>query len=195
MRSIKISLFDHRLEFYNTEVRKVFINYGINHYTTPTRTKWKASFAERVIRTIKSRIQKYFVKNKTKKWIDIIQNVAQDYNNTPHSSHGLPPQDVNDENRKEVYKKMYPNKTLSVVCRLQKGDRVRKLREKTLFEKGYKQNWSDEIYIIRDVRQSNQVCWYKLETLAKKSVPGIWYYYQLNLVSKNDPESSRKSSE
>ena len=90
---------------------------------------------------------------------------------------------------------MYPNKTLSVVCRLQKGDRVRKLREKTIFEKGYKQNWSDEIYIIRDVRQSNQVCWYKLETLAKKSVPGIWYYYQLNLVSKNDPESSRKSSE
>ena len=51
---------DGGLEFFNAAVRKVFDTYGINHYKTPTKTKWKASMAERVIRTLKSRLQKYF---------------------------------------------------------------------------------------------------------------------------------------
>ena len=109
----------------------VLINYGINHYTTPTRTKWKASYAERVIRTLKSRIQKYFIRNKTNKWIDIIQNVVDDYNRTPHSAHGLPPQDVGSENREIVYKKLYPNLTIRAVCKLGVGDKVRKILHKS----------------------------------------------------------------
>ena len=196
MDSFPINLVtDGGLEFFNSNVQDVFQNYGINHYRTPTSTKWKASVVERAIRTIKSRLEKYFKFRKTRKWIDVIDQVVENINQTPHSAHGLAPQDVNEENRKEVYKKLYPDKKLSVVCRLQKGDKVRKLREKTIFEKGYKQNWSDEIYIIRDVRQSNLVCWYKLETLANKPVTGVWYYFQLNLVSKHDSESSGKSSE
>jgi len=67
---------DRGLEFYNTEVQKIFKNYGINHYSTPTRTKWKASMAERVIRTLKSRLQKYFVKFKTHKWIDVLPQIV-----------------------------------------------------------------------------------------------------------------------
>ena len=177
---------DGGLEFFNSNVQDIFQNYGINHYRTPTSTRWKASVVERAIRTIKSRLEKYFEYKRTRKWINVIDQVIQNINQTPHSAHGLPPQDVNEENRKSVYKKMYPDRKLSVLCRLKIGDRVRKLREKTIFEKGYKQNWSDEIYIIRDVRQSNQVCWYKLETLTGQAVPGIWYYYQLNLVSTND---------
>ena len=41
-------------EFFNSLVAKVFQNYGINHYKTPSKTKWKASMAERAIQTIKS---------------------------------------------------------------------------------------------------------------------------------------------
>ena len=181
--------FNHNkyLEFYNTEVRKVFSNYGINHYTTPTRTKWKASFAERVIRTLKSRIQKYFVKNKTKRWIDIIENVVQDYNHTPHSATGFSPQDVTSENRDEVYKKLYPNLTLKTVCRLSVGDKVRKIIEKDIFEKGYSANWSENIYVISKVKQSDGVCWYYLEDLEGEKIKGIYtgtifsvpYWYQI----------------
>ena len=109
---------DRGLEFYNTEVQKVFKNYGINHYSTPTRTKWKASMAERVIRTLKSRLQKYFVKSKTHKWIDVLPQVVNDYNATPHSAHGIPPQDVTHTNRDFVYKKLYPDISVRTVCRL-----------------------------------------------------------------------------
>ena len=170
-------------EFFNSSVAKVFQNYGINHYKTPTKTKWKASMAERAIRTIKNRLQKYFSKTNKHIWIDVINQVVENYNATPHSSHGLPPQDVADENRDEVYKKLYPNQNLTTVCKLKKGDKVRILKEKTEFEKGYTQKWSDEIYKIRSVRQSGGVCWYKVEDHTGTELKGIWYYYQLNLVA------------
>ena len=185
---------DGGLEFFNSSVRKVFDTYGINHYKTPTRTRWKASMAERLIRTLKSRLEKYFKAKKTRRWIDVLDQLVENYNSVPHSSHGLPPQDVDSDNREYVYKQLYPDKDLTVVCKLKIGDRVRKIREKTEFEKGYTENWSEEIYIIADKRQSQTVCWYKIKSLDGKLLPGIWYYYQLNLVSRNDHQPERKSS-
>ena len=72
-----------------------------------------------------------------------------------------------------------------VIPRLEKNDKVRILIDKTLFEKGYTQNWSDTIYQITNVFQKNGVVWYKVSTLDGQVVPGIKYYWELNLVSKN----------
>ena len=185
---------DRGREFYNEEVLKIFDSYGINHYSTPTKTKWKASVAERVIRTIKSRLFKYFKVKKTTNWVDVLPQFTKNYNSTPHKSHGFPPDDVSSENRNEVYKKLYPQNTLTIVCKLRIGDKVRKIREKTLFEKGYTENWSEEIYKISAARQSNNVCWYKLENLAGEEQDGIWYYFELNLVARNDNQSDGHSS-
>ena len=75
--------------------------------------------------------------------------------------------------------------SLTTVCKFSKGDKVRNLKEKTYFEKGYTQKWSDEIYRIKNVRQSSGVCWYKIEDHSSLELKGIWYYYQLNLVATN----------
>ena len=182
---------DGGLEFFNSEVRKLFINYGINHYKIPTKTDWKASMVERVNRTIKSRLQKYFYKNKTKNWINIIDQVVDNYNNTPHSAIGVAPNEVSESNRKQVYKRLYPNLGLRTVCKLKVGDKVRKLIKKDIYEKGYTKNWSEELYIIVKVKQSNGVCYYYLESLDHTTIPGIFYYYQLNLVSRHADSSGR----
>ena len=186
---------DRGLEFYNSQVRKVFLNYGINHYSIATKSKWKASMVERVIRTLKTRLQRYFAKNKTKKWLDVLDQFVANYNATPHSAHGLPPQDVTHENQKQVYKRLYPDISLKTDCRLKIGDKVRKLIDKDLFEKGYTANWSDEIFKIKEIRQNNGVCYYYLVSLDNKSVDGIWYYYQLNLVSSHADQSVRSTEE
>ena len=81
--------------------------------------------------------------------------MVSDYNATPHSTHKLPPQDVDHTNRDEVYKKLYPSISIKTVCKLQIGDKVRKIIEKDIFEKGYTQNWSDQIFIIAKVKQKN----------------------------------------
>ena len=60
---------------------------------------------------------KYFKHVGKQKWIDVVSKIVENINRTPHSTHGLPPRDVNDENREEVYKKLYPKTKLSVVCR------------------------------------------------------------------------------
>ena len=174
---------DNGKEFFNSAVQSVFTSYGINHYKI--KSKMKASIAERAIQTIKNRLQKYFYNMKRRTWIDILDQVVKNYNNTPHRTTGLPPVEVTNDNRRAVYKKMYPYKDLTVICRLKIGDKVRIIRDKNLFEKGYTRKWSEEIYVIHSVRQSNAVCYYKIKNLSGDIQSGIWYYYQLNLVARN----------
>ena len=180
---------DDGTEYFNDTTSAVFTSYGINHFKLNTKSDSKAMMAERAIRTIKSRIEKCFYKNKNTKWIDVLDDIVSNYNKTPHKTTGYPPEDVTEENRDEVFKKMFPNKRVKVTCRLNIGDKVRKIREKQLFDKGYTQSWSDEVYKVYNIRQSNAVCWYKLESLNGEKLKGIYYYHQLNLVAKNDSQS------
>ena len=179
-------------EFFNSHFRKVAYSYNINHFRTPTKTKWKASVAERANRTIKTRIQRWMTHTRKKSWISVYRQIVENYNKTPHSSHKLAPLDVSSENRRIVYQRLYPNSLITVECRLKKGDKVRKLREKEEYEKGYTPNWSEEIYEITRVFQRHTVCWYKLQDLAGNILNGIWYYNQLNLVARNEDQSASR---
>ena len=78
---------------------------------------------------------------------------------------------------------------ITVDCRLKIGDKVRKIREKKEHEKGYTENWSQEIYEIAKVYQRHAVCWYKLKNLSGEVLDGVWYYYQLNLVARHEDQS------
>ena len=174
---------DRGLEFYNLQVQKIFDHYGVNHYSTKTKTKWKASMAERVIRTIKNRLEKYFYSTKTHKWIDFLPQLVKNYNSTPHRTIGMAPDQVTFENSPAIYKHVFGDSNLVVKPRLKKGDRVRILIDKTIFDKGYNQNWSDQIYKIKSVHQRAGVVWYKIEDLDNNILDGIRYYWNLNLVS------------
>ena len=184
---------DRGLEFYNSQVQKLFDQYGINHYHTKTKTKWKAAMAERVIRTLKTRLEKYFYQHKTKRWLDFLPQLVKNYNSTPHRTIGMAPDQVTFQNSATIYKRVFGDRDLKVIPRLSKGDRVRILLEKSLFDKGYKQNWSEKIYKIRAVYQRSGVVWYKLEDLDNNRLDGIRYYWDLNLVSKHVTASTRDS--
>ena len=169
---------DQGHEFFNAKVREVFQIYGINHYYLKTKTKWKTAMAERVIRTLKTRFQRYFYQNKTKNWIDILAQVVDNYNHTPHRSIGMKPVEVTLQNSARVYKKMFGDVDIKTLPRLAKGDKVRLLRDKDIFAKGYTPNWTEEIYLISDVRQKAGVVWYIVSKIDGEKVPGIKYYYQ-----------------
>ena len=173
---------DEGLEFYNRSVQEVLDKYAIHHYSI--KSKMKASVVERFIRTLKSRLEKYFVSNKTKRWIDVLPQLIKNYNNTPHRSIGMSPNKVTDENADKVFKTMFPDIHLDTKPRLQVGNIVRKLKEKTIFEKGYKQTWSDELYKIIRVKQSAGRVWYIIADMNGIRQSGIKYYWELNLVKK-----------
>ena len=174
---------DRGREFYNTNFSNVMFSNDIRHFSTPSATKFKASVAERAIRTIKTKIERFMQHTNSKNWESILKTFVDNYNHTPHSAHKMRPVDVSSENRKLVFKRLYPKKSSVIKCKLKVGDKVRKIREKQEFEKGYTPNWSNEIYEIISVRQKNAVCWYKLADSSGDVLRGIWYYNQLNLVT------------
>ena len=172
---------DQGTEFLNSEVGDIFDEYGVNHYSTPSKSPSKASMAERVIRTLKTRISRYMQLNQNNRWIDVLDELVKNYNETPHSSTQYAPNAVNKSNQMKLYRKLYSD--LPTESRLNLGDKVRILRNKLWKEKGYTQNWSDEIYIITKVLDSQGVVWYRVSTFDGKQQPNIYYYNQLNLVS------------
>ena len=126
----------------------------------------------------------YFQKSGKKRWVDVLPAFVENYNSTPHSTTGYAPNDVTKKNQKEVYKRLYPHHKIRIECKNKIGDLVRILIDKGPYPKGYKPSWSEEIYIIVSERQSEGVCWYKLSDQSGKSLPGIYYSDQLNLVSR-----------
>ncbi len=175
-------IFDEGLEFYNKYVDMLFRQYNIHYYSIRTRTK--AGAAERGNRTIKTLMWKYFTEFKTKKWIDKLEEIQDNYNNTYHRVIKRTPNEVTWDNRKEVFKVMYPEIKDRTKCKLKEGDRVRLAIYKDIFDKGYVQNWTTEIYTVVKVFQKLGVCWYQIADQSGAIYPKKKYYYDLNLVAR-----------
>ena len=79
---------------------------------------------------------------------------------------------------------MYPEIHDRIKCKLREKDKVRVAIKKSIFEKGYTQNWSKEIFTITDVRQKLGVCWYRIADQEGNIQSGGKYYYDLNLVAR-----------
>ena len=133
----------------------------------------------------------YFSENNTKRWYgEALNFIVENYNKRKSRSIGMAPVQVNLGNFREVYKKLYPTYPTKQLCKLKKGDIVRTALKSDLFKKGYKQQFSDELYtILKSIRTGN-VCYYliknKLGETTKK------YYQELSLVGHgNNNNTSR----
>ena len=171
-------------EFYNSHVQRLFNDNGIVHYSL--RGPHKASVAERMIQTLKNRLEKYFWNNRTKRYVDILNHVVDNYNNTPHRSIGMAPSKVNRSNLDQVFKKMYKKSKITIEPRLEVGDQVRIAKLKSIFEKGYTRRWSLELYTIVTAKSRGDVDYYKVKDENGNILPRQRYYYELNLVKKHD---------
>ena len=180
----KIIITDLGTEYYNSKMSSLFERFGIKHYSI--RGKHKACIAERFIRTLKSRFEKYFWDKKTHNWVDVLQQFIDNYNGTYHRSIKMAPNEVTEDNRNTVFKTLYPFIKDKTPPRLHKGDRVRLLRSKNLFEKGYSRSWSVAIYNIVQALSDSGVDYYKIEDTEGNLVPRYKYYWELNLITKND---------
>ncbi len=150
----------------------------------------KASMAERAIRTLKTRIARYMTENNTKKWIDVLQQLADAINNTKNRSIGMSPNSVNFENRELVFKRLYGSRSPSPECKFKIGDIVRLPTKKSLFEKGYAPNWT-KLFKISHVQADGSVCYYNVTTLSGDKIDRNYYSQELNLVIQNEVHSAQ----
>lgn len=178
---------DQGKEFYNTKFQHLMKKYGINHYSTYTVKK--ASMAERVIRTLKERIHKSFNLRGTYNWVDVLQEITRNYNNTVHSTTGLRPVAVTKHNELDVLKTCYgigEKKTNPRKVVFSEGMIVRISKEKSLFDKGYTPRWSCELFkIVRAVTTTDPPT-YLLEDLQGNPIKGCFYTEELQKTSYPD---------
>ena len=112
----------------------------------------KSVVAERFVKNLTTKIYQYTTSISKNVYINKLDDILNKYNNTYHRTIKMKPVDVKDtkyiDSNKEVNDKDPKFKV---------GDHVRISKYKNIFAKGYKPNWSEEVFIIKQVK--NTVPW------------------------------------
>ena len=141
---------DKGSEFYNSSFKKWLKDNDIEMYSI--HNEGKSVVAERFIRTLKTKIYKYMTSVSKNVYIDKLDDIVGEYNNTYHRTIKMKPVDVKD-NTYIDFKKEVNDKD----PKFKVGDYVRISKYKNIFAKVYAPNWSEEIFIISKFK--NTVPW------------------------------------
>lgn len=167
-------------EFYNKKFGELMKQYKINHYSVYSNKK--ACIVERVIRTIKNMIWKAFSLQGSYQWLDLLDEIVNRYNNTKHTSIGIAPSKVNKKNEKSILNRFYNHIKMSdMKTKFKVGDYVRISKYRSVFEKGYTPNWSNEIFKIWKVNLTNPTT-YMLKDEKDENILGAFYELELQKV-------------
>ena len=165
---------DKGREFYNKDVKDLVELYS-------TENEEKSSIVERWIRTIKEKMWKYFTDNNTYNYMSVLPDLLEDYNNSVHSSTKFTPIDASkEENELTVWRNLYPDrlKINKLTPKFSVGDEVRIIKKKKVFEKGYTTRWTEEIFTIKEIRDTKPIT-YKLSDLQGEEIKGTFYEPEL----------------
>ena len=170
---------DKGLEFLNSKTQSLLKNKKIHWFSTENETK--AQVVERFNRTLKNKMYRYFTANNTKKWIDVIDDLVYNYNNSYHRSIKMTPVEGSKlENSKTVYKNLYPHSPEADSGKFKVGDRVRISVKRKSFRKGYLPNFTTEIFIIDKILNTTPET-YKLKDMNNEDIIGSFYDGELVL--------------
>ena len=96
----------------------------------------KSVLAERFIRTLKNKIYKYLTAISKNVYIDKLDNIVNEYNNTYHRTTKMKPVDVKDNTYRGFEKEVNNKDPKFKIC-----DQARISKYKNIFAKGYMPNW------------------------------------------------------
>ena len=129
----------------------------------------KFVFAERFLRTLTTKIYKHKTYISKNVYIDKLDDIVNEYNNTYHRTIKTKPVDVEDDTYIDFKKEVNDKDPKFKV-----GDHVRISKYKNIFAKGYTPNWSEEVFVIKKVK--NTVPWtYVINDLNDEEIIGTFY--------------------
>ena len=166
---------DRGKEFFG-DFRSFCEDAGINVYHTFSETK--ASFAERAIRSLKTIIYKHLEESGNYNYFRNLPNLVDCLNSRINRSTGLAPNKVtNSDYLKVLYRQVnFSDKTPP----FRKGDFVRIAKVTTSFSKGYKPQFTDELFRIINLSTRQPVPTYELEDLEGEKILGKFYHHELS---------------
>ena len=138
---------DQGREFYNNIMQEWLENNDILIFYI--HDEGKSVIAERFIKTLKTKIYKKVTANENKYYLPYLIKLVDQYNNTYH--HSINKKPINAD-YSALTEKIETN---SKAPKFKVNDRVRITKYKNIFSKGYTENWSREIFIIKSVLETN----------------------------------------
>lgn len=168
---------DQGTEFYNAKFKALMKKYKINMYSTFSHLK--ASIVERVLKNLKSRIEKNFHLQGSYNYVDYLRKIVQNYNNTWHRKIKMKPNDVNKKNEKLLLDTVYKLEKDEKKAKFEPNDIVRISKNKTLFEKGYTANWGTELFTVASRNDNTNPITYNLIDGEGQPIYGVFYSEEL----------------
>ena len=113
-------------------------------------------------------------------YIDKLDDIVNEYNNTKHRRTKMKPVDVKDNTYIDFGKEINDNDPKFKV-----GDHVRISKYKSIFAKGYAPNCSEEIFVIKKIK--NTVPWtYVIDDLNGEEITGTFYGKELQKIDQQE---------
>ena len=138
---------DKGSEFYNSFFKKWLQDNDIEMHSI--HNEGKSVVTERFIRTLKTKIYEYMTSVSKKVYIDKLDHIVNEYNNTYHGTIKMKPVDVKDNAYIDFSKEVNDKDSKFKV-----GDHVRISKYKNIFAKGYFSDWSEEVFVIKEVKNA-----------------------------------------
>lgn len=165
---------DKGTEFYNKHVKGL----GVELYSTENEEK--SCVIERWNRTMKEKMFKYFSANSTRRYINVLSDMVDNYNSTKHSSTRMTPIEASKKTNENIVWFRLNGKvnTELIKPKLSIGDRVRITKIKKTFEKGYTPRWTEEVFTISQVQYTYPPT-YKITDESGEEIQGTFYEQEL----------------
>lgn len=184
---------DRGKEFVNKKFKKLLDDNFIQIFYS--NNEKKCAIVERLNRTLKTRMYRFFTANSTNFWLPYLQKFINSINNSYHRSIGMRPNDVNYKNEKYVFKKLYGVNNFIELNKRRKtslenknkilpfGQKVRVAKGTIAFRKGYLPQWSDKVYILKKKRNDFHSPMYSLTDENNKKVDRNFYFKEIQPVT------------
>ena len=142
----------------------------------------KSVATQRFIRTLKTIIYKYVTSVSKNVYIDELDDIVGEYNNTFHRTITMKPVDVKDNTYIDFNKEVdHKNPKFKI------GDHVRTCKYKNVFAKEYTPNWPEKVFVVSKIK--NTVPWtYVINNLNGEEITETFYEKELQ---KNNQQEFR----
>ena len=173
---------DKGTAFVNRPFKKYLDELNVRHFTTEN-DDIKACIVERFNRTLKTKMLRYFTKNSTNRYLDVLPQLTKAYNDSYHSTIKAKPSSVKTTTRKllrNFHARPYKRRVGFTI-----GDHVRISKTVRAFKKGYVANWSEETFEITKIERLRPPV-YTVKDYNDEELKGRFYGWELQKVAKKD---------
>ena len=183
-KSIPEKIWSDKGSEFKGEFKQFCDSKNIDIYSTHSETK--SAFAERNIRSLKNIIYKHLEKRWSYQYIKKLHDFVDIINSRVNRVTGLAPKKVSDKDVPHLISLVSYKSTKQLrVPKFRVGDFVRVSKENLPFKKGYKQNFTDEIFQIEKIATLNPPTYNLLDSEKEKRL-GKFYQPELILVKKKN---------